>query len=160
MCSSFLVFAKLSYIRSNRNSAKTVTKNVAKRFRVRPCFSKLRSIVLEVDFYSRGSKLFMYVNPFAKRSNRKQNWLNFSVFLNTLNLLLHVTTFITPYYPQPGLQMALIFYDNTLVVFFFARSCNIDKSHGLKIQSTAACLIWLATSHILHTGSPLHDRVV
>lgn len=40
--------------------------SVAKIFRFRPpCSSKLQSIVLEADFYSRGSKLFIYVNPFA-----------------------------------------------------------------------------------------------
>lgn len=36
-------------------------------------------------------KAFHVCKSIHKLSNRKQSWLNFSIFLNTLNLLLHVT---------------------------------------------------------------------
>lgn len=83
----------------NSNHWNTETTRVANARRghcYTTCSVNLRSIVLEADFYSRGSKLFMYVNPFAKiLSNRETrvDW-NFSIVLNTLNLLLHVTLFI------------------------------------------------------------------
>lgn len=60
------------HIRPDRGIARGGLQKYGEEMIVR-VFLKLQSIVLEVDFYSRGSKLFMYVNPFVKRSNRKQN---------------------------------------------------------------------------------------
>lgn len=76
-------------------------------------------------------KAFHVCKSIHKLSNRKQSWLNFSIFLNTLNLLLHVTllSYMIPAWAANG----------------SLRSDYINwKSHGLKIQSNAACLIWLA----------------
>lgn len=68
-----------------------------------------------------------------KLSNREQSWLDFSIILNTL--LLHVTLLS---YIDPSLSCRRLFH--ALIVHEFVTW----KSHGLRIQSNAACLIWLA----------------
>lgn len=123
--SNFIIFLKLPLIFNRREIANVKNnQSVAKIFQFRPpCFSKLQSIVLEADFYSRGSKLFMYVNPFATFKQKTELRLNFSVFLNTLNLLLHVTTLLPLYDPSLGCKW-LLFVNNTFLLFL--RNCNLQ----------------------------------
>lgn len=97
--------------------------------------SKLRSISSWSWLLLTRFKAFHVCKSIRKLSNREQSWLNFSIFLNTLNLLLHVTllSYMIPAWAANGSLRS--HYVNWFIIW---------KSHGLKIQSNAACLIWLA----------------